>query len=192
MPGSWLSANENIYASLQRDTNEIQRHKAGWLASGTHKYLDDRGLIARPRGCVRTARDAPPRSLAHACNCNGCTHPCSSDLELIHGGVTCRRTGNLTEARPRKSRRKRGDGQKRRERKRSRRRKGVKGWRRVQRRRNSYTHPVCGWRKLIQTRSFPEARFRHVTRTTLSFLRSFYARFEGPWRRETALLPTDR
>lgn len=127
---------------------------------------------------------------------DGCTHPCSSDLELIHGEVSCRHTGNLTEARPRKSRRKREDGQKRGGRGHSRRRRGrekegekkreieTKKEERAKREspttRNSYTHPVCGWRKLIQTRSFPEVRFRPVTRATLGFLRSSYARFEDP------------
>lgn len=188
------------HASLQRDTNEIQRHKAGWLASGTHKYLDDRGLIARPRGCVRTARDAPPRlrarSLAHSRvqlqPTNSCTHPCSSDLELIRREVSCRHTGNLTEARPRKSRRKREDGRKGEkggtacgERKRK---KEIKKEERVKRdgesptARNSYTHPVCGSRKLIQTRSFPEARFHHVTRASNScqLFAKFLRAFRGP------------
>lgn len=141
------SPRRRMYASLQRDANEIQRHKAGWLASGTHKYLDDRGPIARPRGCVRCTL-ARSLTRATAASPRLRTHPCSSDLELIHGEVSCRRTGNLTEARPRKSRRKREKtnkkGRKGRRIRRERDREEERAKRESPTTRNSYTHPVCG------------------------------------------------
>lgn len=83
-----LHRGARMHDSLRRVADEIQCHKAGrpagWLASerarerGAHKYLDDRGPIARPRGCVRTADDAPPRPRARSrvqLASNGCTHP---------------------------------------------------------------------------------------------------------------------
>ena len=95
----WTAANwlckQEMCASLLRASDEIQRHKAGWLASGAHKYLDDWDPIARPqlevacrqRAMHHIATFARARSLhlsARACNCNsatdrrgwnGCTHP---------------------------------------------------------------------------------------------------------------------
>lgn len=78
--------------------------------------------------------------------------PGGPDLELIRGEVSCRRTGNLTEARPRgpKGNEKRVDKKEKGD---SVRLEGERGGlereeraegdsERVQR--NSYTHPVCG------------------------------------------------
>lgn len=130
-----LRRGARMHDSLRRVANEIQRHKAGWLASGAHKYLDDRGPIARPRGCVRTA------ALARAARDATPLHTPSLDLELIREEVSRRYTGNLTEARPRKSRwnrekeeKERGQTQKGGERERG--TGSMAG--------NSYTHPVCG------------------------------------------------
>lgn len=84
-----------MHASLQRVANEIQRHKAGWLASGTHKYLDDRDLIVpTPRlradsaRCTATFASTLSRSLARATATGRRLHTPSPDLELIRGEVT--------------------------------------------------------------------------------------------------------
>lgn len=77
--------------------DKIQCHKAGWLASGTHKYLDDRDLIVpTPRlradsaRCTATFASTLVRSLARATATGRRLqlHTPGLDLELIRGEVT--------------------------------------------------------------------------------------------------------